>query len=436
MKNIFSLTLFLLAANFLYAQKPIVPGYYADPSIKKFGDTYYMCVTTDGYPPFGNDGQTFVWTSDNLADWKPEVLKGLPNETIWAPAIIAGKNGKFYLYLQNSIDYSGYVWVGDSLTGPFTKANHLGGFDLEPFLDPVSKKIYVISATKELFEMDNDVNSPTYLTKIVKHIPLEGSLFDFTEGPYMFYRDGLYYAMWSGGRCWQKSYNVRYAISKNIEGPYTDGKNNPIIQTDEKAGIIGPGHHSVIQIDGRYFIFYHREDTSRGGPNCNYRLTCVSEISFNKDGEIHLVKYVDDLAALLGKKSKYINLALHKDVFANTESGNYVANNAVDGDNGTRWSTEANQSGILSVDLGSEQAINAVEIDFEYADKWQLFKVEYSSDNQNWQMLEDHSQEAIPAYKAMFINKDFKARYLRLSILNSEDRSASIWEFKALQLRK
>lgn len=47
------------------------------------------------------------------------------------------------------MDFTGYVWVGDSLTGPFTKVNHLGGFDLERFLGPVSKKIFLISATKE-----------------------------------------------------------------------------------------------------------------------------------------------------------------------------------------------------------------------------------------------------------------------------------------------
>ena len=27
---------------------PVIPGYFADPTIKKFGDTYYMYATTDG----------------------------------------------------------------------------------------------------------------------------------------------------------------------------------------------------------------------------------------------------------------------------------------------------------------------------------------------------------------------------------------------------
>ena len=30
------------------ALNPIIPGYFADPTIKKFGDTYYVYATTDG----------------------------------------------------------------------------------------------------------------------------------------------------------------------------------------------------------------------------------------------------------------------------------------------------------------------------------------------------------------------------------------------------
>ena len=30
------------------AMNPVIPGYFADPTVKKFGDTYYMYATTDG----------------------------------------------------------------------------------------------------------------------------------------------------------------------------------------------------------------------------------------------------------------------------------------------------------------------------------------------------------------------------------------------------
>ena len=31
------------------AGNPLLPGYFADPTVKKFGDTYYIYSTTDGY---------------------------------------------------------------------------------------------------------------------------------------------------------------------------------------------------------------------------------------------------------------------------------------------------------------------------------------------------------------------------------------------------
>lgn len=30
------------------AMNPVIPGYFADPTVKKFGDTYYVYATTDG----------------------------------------------------------------------------------------------------------------------------------------------------------------------------------------------------------------------------------------------------------------------------------------------------------------------------------------------------------------------------------------------------
>lgn len=429
LKKIFFLTLFIFLIKICVGQNPLLPGYYADPSIKKIGDTYYLYVTTDGYPPYGNEGQTFVWTSKNLCDWKPEVLTGLPNKTIWAPAIIKGKNGKFYLYTTNSIDYSGYVWEGQTPTGPFELKNHLGGFDLEPFVDPVSGRFFVISASKILFEMDSDINSPTYLTKIIKSTPLKGSFFDFTEGPYLLYTNGWYYMMWSGGNCSDKSYNVRYAYSKTIDGPYTDGKES-IIKTNDNRDIKGPGHNSVIEIDGRSFLVYHREDSSHP-LSCNYRFTCVSEISFSPDGEIKLLNYIDNLGELLGKKSEYRNLALNKNISTSDASGNYDAAKAVDGRNDTRW-TSKSVPAYLTVDLGSVQYADGVEIDFEFADKLETFKVQYSDDNNNWITLENHTDKAITAFEDMVIKKSFKARFIKLSFNNSEDRIGSVWEFKVL----
>ncbi|MBJ2127254.1 MULTISPECIES: family 43 glycosylhydrolase [unclassified Flavobacterium] len=423
------IVLFSFFSISMLAQNPVVPGYFADPSIKKFGDTYYMYSTTDGYYS-GNDGEQLVWTTKNFADWDVQTIAGMPHETVWAPAVIQGDNGKYYLYCQSSVDYSGYVYSGDSPTGPFKKEAHLGGFDIEPFRDPVSGKIYVISAGRELFLMDNDVKSPTYLTKIEKKIYIKGNLFDYTEGPYLVYKDGFYYCMWAGGRCWETSYKVRYAVSKNIDGPYEEASNSPILKTDLNAGISGPGHHSITEIDGRSFMFYHRQDLVKG-PTCDYRFPAVSEVEF-KNGKINLISYVDDLAQALNKKGKYTNLALNKNAFSSSQNAGFEASKAVDGKNDTRWTTGGAPSDI-TIDLGKEFSFDAVRVCFEYPDKYVTFKIETSTDYQNWQPYADKSQEAVQGFKEMLQQKQAKARYVKVTVNNSEDRNASLWEVQVLK---
>lgn len=63
----------LLGAATGFAQKPfnasgtgnpIIPGYFADPTVKKFGDTYYMYATTDGSG--AGFGPAQVWTSKDF----------------------------------------------------------------------------------------------------------------------------------------------------------------------------------------------------------------------------------------------------------------------------------------------------------------------------------------------------------------------------------
>ena len=58
------------------AGNPFIPGYFADPTIRKFGDTFYIYATTDGT---GNGyGPAQVWMSKDFREYRsdlPEVLE-------------------------------------------------------------------------------------------------------------------------------------------------------------------------------------------------------------------------------------------------------------------------------------------------------------------------------------------------------------------------
>ena len=80
MKKLLAAALLLLTAAGAQAQalpaewntpgagNPLLPGYFADPTIKKFGDTYYIYATTDGT---GNGyGPAQVWMSKDFVNWR------------------------------------------------------------------------------------------------------------------------------------------------------------------------------------------------------------------------------------------------------------------------------------------------------------------------------------------------------------------------------
>jgi beta-xylosidase len=80
---------------------PLLPGYFADPTIKKFGDTYYIYATTDGIKLAS--GEPSVWISKDFVNWfnyklDLKVPEGLTN--CWAPDI-SGRRGKYYNFMGN-----------------------------------------------------------------------------------------------------------------------------------------------------------------------------------------------------------------------------------------------------------------------------------------------------------------------------------------------
>ena len=78
------------------AGNPFIPGYFADPTIRKFGDTYYLYATTDGT---GNGyGPAQVWVSKDFQNWKNTVMNWPTTEVVWAPDVVQQPNGSFRYY--------------------------------------------------------------------------------------------------------------------------------------------------------------------------------------------------------------------------------------------------------------------------------------------------------------------------------------------------
>lgn len=285
---------------------PLFEGWYADPEGIILNDEYWIFPTySDKY-----EKQIFMdaFSSTDLVNWtKHERI--IDNKAVkwvwramWAPAIVK-KDDKYFLFfggndIQNDNEYGGIgVSVADRPEGPYQ--DYLG----RPLIDKIYNRAQPID---QFVFQDKDGSYYMYYggwgrCNVVKLkddftglLPFEDGTYyrevtpeNYTEGPFMFIRDGKYYFMWSEGGWGGPDYSVAYAIADNPFGPFK--RIGKILQQDPEIGT-GAGHHSVIHEpkSDKYYIIYHRRPLTE--IDGNHRVTCIDEMTFDKHGYINPVK--------------------------------------------------------------------------------------------------------------------------------------------------
>lgn len=300
---------------------PVLPGFHADPEIIYSHQTkkYYIYSTTDGQPGWG--GWYFTaYSSDDLKHWTYEgVILDLKSEQVpwangnaWAPCIeeklVKGKYKYYFYYSGNPKNGQGKqigVAVADSPTGPFVDLGHpiitespVGGgqqIDVDVFTDPVSGKTYLYWGNGYMAgaELNKDMVSIKKKTLTVM-TPEGGTLQDYAyrEAPYVFYRNGLYYFMWSVDDTGSPNYHVAYGTSKSPLGPIEVAAQPVVLKQNPEQQIYGTAHNSVLQIPGtdEWMIVYHRINKwyLKDAPGV-HREVCIDRLQFNDDGTIQPV---------------------------------------------------------------------------------------------------------------------------------------------------
>lgn len=410
---------------------PVIPGFFADPSLVKFDSLYYIYATT-----VSKYMEPVVWISRNLKDWRVEHLGITGEHRFWAPSVIKGDDGKYYLYYSNGFDFKCHLYIGESPTGPWEKFGLVEeGFDLQVFKDPTNNKVYGLSsdpkARPRIVEFESNPESKDYLKKVVLEKSIDGPFFDYTEGSFVLYRNGVYYLMYSGGKCHTENYNIRYATSQNIWGPYTDAPNNPILEKDPSKKIYGPGHHSVIEINGEYLIAYHRQDF-QFYPTCSERQVCLDKMEFDDNGFIRKIVPTNkgiDFNRYNSSQNKMINLAYQKQVTCSNNTKDNDPEYAVDENLATRW--VGGGSGHFTVDLGKDYQIEEIQPLFMYYDYFNLYKILVSDDNRNWEVYFDQTGEAKKAH-APVAQKRVNARYVKVDFLRGDEQAAALTELRVM----
>jgi GH43 family beta-xylosidase len=307
---------------------PVIPIYAADPHGELLGDRYYIYATHAGIYSSaqalhdGTGGETHgfaAWSSRDLRHWTSEgpilhfanVPWASELGAAWAPCM-AGRNGQFFFYFCAGSSIG--VAVGDSPTGPFRDVlgepmvpfrEDMSSIDPMVFVDDDGQAYFYWGAVPGGDKPGRDLCmhlsvrtlNPDMVSFEGEQIPTIWTqkspggwhALNHIEASHVFKRNGIYYFMWSPG--WfgsdddSKTYRVHYATSSSPLGPWTEAANNPVLSSRREVEVIGPGHHSTIQIPGtdEWFCVYH---CHKGDSE---RRAFIDRMTFDSEGAIETI---------------------------------------------------------------------------------------------------------------------------------------------------
>lgn len=319
-------------------RKPLIESIYtADPSAHIFEGKIFIYPSHDVVHdvPDDDDGEQYIMEDYHILsmdDLDSECVDhGLAlsqhdvpwvSRQMWAPDAVY-KNGKYYLVFPAK-DKDGIFRLGvaesDSPAGPFKPQDDYiqGSYSIDPavFLDD-DGKIYCYygglwGGQLEMWQTgsfnpgekrpsgEDNALGPMFaefsddMTKFVsspRHLVITDENGDalkagdeerrYFEGPWMHKYNGKYYLSYSTGT----THYICYAESEAPGGPFR-----------YKGRIMEPvlgwtTHHSIIEIDGEWYIFYH--DCELSGGITHERCVKYTKLNIDKDGNIETIHPYD-----------------------------------------------------------------------------------------------------------------------------------------------
>ena len=243
------------------------------------------------------------------------------SEQMWAPDA-AYKNGKYYLYFP-ARDKEGNFRLGvaesDSPVGPFTPDDNYipGSYSIDPAVMVEGDEAYIYygglwggqlekwqtgefvpdavgpsgdePALGPMFAvLSEDMKSFKSTPQMLRILDENGEPIKagdeerrYFEAPWLHKYNGKYYLSYSTGT----THYIVYATSDSPVGPFTYGGRimEPVIGWTT--------HHSIVEIGGKWYLFYHDCEMSGG---INHRRTVkFTELKYNEDGSIVTIQPYD-----------------------------------------------------------------------------------------------------------------------------------------------
>lgn len=412
---------------------PLLPGYFADPSIVRDGGRWYIFATID---PWGDD-RLGLWTSENGRDWRfstPEwpTKRAATSPTsgdakVWAPSVVRAANGRWYMYVSVGSE----VWVGTapSPAGPWRDAHGgkpLIAHDFAPAYHMIDAEAFVDDDGQAYLYWGSGLNWTNGHCFVVKlkpdmvsfdGVPRDVTPANYFEAPFMMKAHGRYLLTYSDGNTTKDTYKVRYAIGASPFGPFREAADSPILQTNAAHNIVSPGHHAVFRSGTESYILYHRQSLPwpQHG-DAVLRQVAVDRLTIRPDGTLAPVRpthggAVAGFAAMRNRGLRWRPVG-----------GDVTAARAADDNYATLWRA-SEKGGTLVADLGSIRRVAGSRLRPEFANRSYRFGIEASHDGQHWRRL---TPLADASGSPMTLRHPITTRYLRLSVTTPD---AALWEW-------
>ena len=293
----------LLHVSVALATNPFITDQFtADPTARVFEGKVYVYASHDIHEPPGYTGRKnwfvmedyHVFSSENLNDWTDHGViltqKDVPWAdgnafAMWAPDCVY-KDGKYYFYFPAKDKNGGRrigVAIGDTPIGPFKPQpdymQGVSGIDPDVFIDKDGSAymswsrndaLVMAKLKPDMLEIDGDIIALDYL-------PKKG----LQEGPFMLERKGVYYLTYP--HVANKIERLEYATSDSPTGPFKWAG----VLLDESETGCWTSHHSLVEYQGQWYLFYHDRDLSPGFDK--RRSIRADKLYFNDDGSIRKV---------------------------------------------------------------------------------------------------------------------------------------------------
>nr|WP_295922982.1 family 43 glycosylhydrolase [uncultured Dyadobacter sp.] len=307
--------LLIVLVQFANAQRAVIRGDFADPSVIRVGDTYYAAATSSNWAPAFP-----IMKSKDLQNWE-QTGAIFPDLTPWADFYywapeLNYDNGKVYVY-YTAHKKGGNLCVGvasaDTPEGPFKDHGPLvceeaGSIDGFPIRDE-NNKLHLIWK-----EDGNSVGKPTpiwiqpvneertALTGEKKELfrndtPWEANL---VEGVSVIKNNGYFYAIYAAAGCCGPgcTYATGIARSKKLMGPWEKYAGNPILTG--QGDWMCPGHGTAVKYKGKDYFMYHAYD--KASNKYTGRQALVRGFEFTAD---NWIRFTDEYLSPAQKSASY-----------------------------------------------------------------------------------------------------------------------------------